>query len=105
VTRRSGERSSTRLTTRLADTSKTHCPNCNSIQRFPRKVDDDGKTMRVYVRCTMCRWEMTTWEGPRALYGLRNDVSRLRASSERRPVPAVQTRRLQERAQEIADDE
>mgnify|MGYP003621081563 CR=1 FL=1 len=82
-----------------AKRSKTHCPECLSLQHFATRYDYyDGKNVRVFIKCGMCRWETTLFEGPKKVYGLRQEISELQAAALR---GAPTKRRLEQRRREL----
>lgn len=104
-----GARCSIKSMTKPDGKPRTHCPNCNSKQRFLPKSHQymtNGKPqVRVFIRCDMCRWEAIVYDGPKGLYGLRYDMSRLHAAESRRSVPDVQKKRLAQRAERLANEQ
>lgn len=79
--------------------SKTHCPECYSLQRFATRFDYyDDKNVRVFIRCGMCRWTAVLFDGPKSVYGLKQEISELQAAALR---GAPSRRRLNQRRREL----
>lgn len=57
----------------------TNCPNCNSTQPFNRQQVREGGNVRLFIRCGMCNWERTIFEGTDVEHKTRERINKLRA--------------------------
>lgn len=87
--------------------SKTHCPNCNSLQKFTPKTtvwEDDSigtsqrKMIRVFIRCGMCHWEAEAFSGLFSVWKARSDMATLRTAALRHPINQVLIDRIAARS-------
>jgi hypothetical protein len=64
-----------------------------------------GEFTRIYIRCTVCRWEYTIKEGDKRVLEILDDVRRLRVAQRRgKPVDSTLKRRLGRLKRESGDD-
>lgn len=68
---------------------QTHCPYCNSLQDFRPIKDISGDRVRTYIRCSMCKSELTlsdrTKDEERAhLRAVSKGIGRIRRERKRR---------------------
>lgn len=60
-------------------TTKTHCPICNSLQAFRRKVRPMGpEAVEVYMKCESCKSETIIEHTDQTTLRVRSNVSRLK---------------------------
>jgi RNase P subunit RPR2 len=80
---------------------KRTCPNCNSPQSFKaaKRVVGKGRA-EIFIRCTMCRWEVILYAGTERQVRLKQDIDKLRGKALRGdPVKRV----LQKRQERLRD--
>lgn len=86
--------------------SETHCPRCHSLQKFPIKFDYyDETNVKVFLQCSMCKYEIGVFDGSRKVYRLQNEVQTLRAAAQRGvPTKRKLEKRLAKLREELVND-